>query len=109
MLILFIILLLIFIVLNYLDAKTTYFVTSRVGHKSERNPLGRFLIKKFGVLKGIVILKIFIIVILPMIVWAYTESPIKINIIMFILNVFYIFVVINNKKVCKSLNKDYKF
>ena len=95
--------LIILLYLNYLDAKTTYFVVSKCGFKSEKNPLARLLIKKFGAKKGILILKLIIIFIIPLIIWCYFESPKSIIIVLFILNIFYLFVVVQNYKVCEKV------
>ena len=108
MLFIFIILLTLFFILNFADAKTTYFAVNYYGYRGEKNPIARFLIKKAGNFKGIVLIKSMILLILPLIIWTYLESPLSICIVLFFLNIVYIWVVFHNLKICKKIDNKYK-
>ena len=104
-LILFILLLKIFLLLNLFDAITTYFVVSKCGVFTEKNILVRKFIKKFGVKKGLIYIKLILIIITPAAIWCYIEHALSIIIVLTILDIFYLLVVINNYKICKYIKK----
>lgn len=103
----FISLYILFLVLNYYDAQTTIFVCKHFGFKSEKNPFARFMIKKIGLIKGVVSVKSIIIFISPLIIWSFLESPVSIILTLSALNLLYFYVVINNYKICKKINPKY--
>ncbi|MCK9329349.1 MAG: DUF5658 family protein [Candidatus Cloacimonetes bacterium] len=98
-----------FLYLNYVDAKTTYFVVNIIGSRGEKNPIAKYLINKFGAKKGIILIKSVIIIISPLIFMAYVESPIAISLTLLLLCLAFFFVVLNNIKVCKKINPNYKY
>ena len=108
MLFLFIFLVIIFILLNIFDAITTFYVVSKYSYTSERNPMVRFLIKKYGIKKGLIYTKFIIIFILPLIIWSYIEHALSINIVLIILNIFYLLVVLNNYNIYRKILLDKK-
>lgn len=103
MLIIFIGLFIIFLILNVLDAYSTYQVISYGSYRSERNPLARWIIKKNGNLKGILLVKSAIIIIIPMIIYAYHISHKEIIYVLIGINIVYTLVVINNFKIVKRI------
>ena len=103
----FITLFIIFIILNYFDAATTLFICSRLGVQSEKNPIAKFLMKRFGLKKGIILLKSVIILLIPLIIIAYINNPLSINIVLSILNICYLFIVVNNMRICKRIKIDH--
>jgi hypothetical protein len=109
MLILFILLMLILIYLNVLDALTTYYIVVRQSYNSERNPLVRVFIKRFGAKKGLIMVKSIIIFLLPLIVWCYLDTPFYVCYSLLFLNFLYLFIVFNNKKICKMIDKNFSF
>ena len=88
-----------FLVLNYLDVLSTYKIVKKVGYKGERNPIARWLIKRYGALKGLLILKSIIIFLTPLIFWSYAESPLYLNITLGFINIVYTCVVLNNFRI----------
>jgi len=102
----FITLFIVFIILNYFDATTTLFVCKHLGIQSEKNPIAKILMKKFGLNKGIILLKSVIILIIPLIIIAYLNNPIAINIVLILLNICYLLIVINNKRICKRIKNN---
>jgi len=109
MLTLFILLLTSFLYLNYADAKTTYFVVHNSSSRSEKNPIAKYLIDKMGAMAGIIAIKSIIILIIPLVIWTYLESPFSIIILLLCLNTAYLFVVLNNIKVCKKIYPKYTY
>ena len=94
-----------FLVLNYLDVLSTYKIVKKVGYKGERNPIARWLIKRYGALKGLLILKSIIIFIIPLIFWSYAESPLYLNITLGFIDIVYLYVVLNNFRIFKKVPK----
>ena len=101
MIFLFILLFFAFLVLNYLDVLSTYKIVKKVGYKGERNPIARWLIKRYGALKGLLILKSMIIFVTPLIFWSYAESPLYLNITLGFIDIVYLCVVLNNFRIYK--------
>lgn len=99
---LFVSLLLIFVGLNILDVHSTYLVVSAFGIGSEKNPIAKLLLRKFGNLKGLIFLKSILIFIIPLMIWAYLMSPFEINLTLIIANLLYFFVVVNNYRIYKK-------
>ena len=104
----FICLVVTFYILNLLDATTTFFVVSKCSYKSERNPLVRLLIKKYGAKKGLFYTKLIVLFLLPLIIWSYQEDALYTNIVLVILDIFYLFVVFHNYNICRKIMLDKK-
>ena len=96
----------VFIILNYLDATTTLFICIHLGIQSEKNPIAKYLMKKFGLKKGIILLKSVIIFIIPLIIIAYINNPKAINIVLMLLNICYLLIVVNNMIICKRIKNN---
>ena len=103
MIFLFIFLFVLFLLLNYFDVISTNMIVRQVGHDGERNPIARWLIKRFGTLKGLLILKSVIIPIIPLIIWSYIESSTYLNITLSFLDSLYLAVVWNNFRIIKKI------
>ncbi len=70
-------LLLVFGVLNALDAHSTWLVLKPNRYRQERNPFARMIMKKFGVKRGIVIIKVGILIPFIIFVTQYLKDDIK--------------------------------
>ena len=89
----------IFFILNILDGHSTYRVVSIGSYKNEKNPIARFLIKKLGVLKGIILIKMLSILTVFIMLFKYSKMFTKeFNITMLIADIFYTWVVVHNYK-----------
>jgi hypothetical protein len=101
------ILLLIFILLNVLDAHGTYLVVSHSSYRSERNPIARFLFRRLGLVPGILVLKSIIAVVIFLIIRYYNLLKTEILIILSIANVAYSIIVTKNYKHYRKLKQRY--
>jgi uncharacterized protein YacL len=102
-LILFFCNLFVFMVLNFMDAHSTYLVIRNSNLKSERNPFARYIFNKIGIIRGMVILKLISFSLIPLMIFAYTESPKSINYLLIFINFLYSIVVSNNYKIFKKI------
>jgi len=93
-----------FILLNFLDAHSTYLVVKKSNLKSEKNPIARFIFRKMGIIKGMFFLKMIIIFLIPLMIWTYREDPKSINYLLLFVNFLYTAVVTNNYRIDKRLN-----
>ena len=103
MLYIFVVSFILFLILNLLDAHSTFEIVSRIGHHAERNPVARYFIKTFGIKKGIIYLKMIIIFLVPFIIWSYTISSKEITVLLIGINIVYLIVVINNYMILKKI------
>ncbi|MEA1971779.1 MAG: DUF5658 family protein [Candidatus Cloacimonadota bacterium] len=94
-----------FIILNVLDAHSTFLVVSISDCRSERNPIARYFFKKFGIIRGIIVLKGVILFIIPLMVWVFVTDSYKINLTLTIANFLYSLVVLNNYRIYKKIKK----
>ena len=101
---------LVYFILNILDGHSTYRVVSVGSYKSEKNPIARFFIKKLGALKGIVIIKSFSLAVVYFMLFKYSKNYTKdFNLIFFVADIFYTWVVIHNyKNLYKMINRQEK-
>ncbi len=101
----FLLLLLIFVTLNILDIHSTFLVVMNSSTRSERNPVARFLLKKLGVKRGLVTLKLLLIPILALIVWWYPQARREIVGVLLISNTLYLLVVGNNYRIFRRIQR----
>jgi len=95
-----------FFILNILDAHSTWLVTKPNNFGRERNPLARFFLKKFGVGKGILIFKGVLLTIVGLIIKRVTAHDyFGLNLVMIIGNSLFTYVVINNYKINNRISK----
>ncbi len=101
---------LIYFILNILDGHSTYRVVTISGYKSEKNPIARFFIKKLGALKGIILVKLLSLSVVFVMLFRYAKYFTKdFNLIFFIADIFYSWVVIHNyKTLFKMIDKQEK-
>jgi len=102
-----IVLLIIFISLNILDAHSTYLVVSHSSYESEHNPIAQLLFKKLGLVPGILVLKSIVIVLIFLIVKYYTLLKTEILIILAIANIVYSIIVTKNYRHYRKLKQRY--
>ncbi len=101
----FILLLFVFITLNILDIHSTFLVVINSSTRSERNPIARFLLKKLGVKRGLVTLKLLLLPILALMVWYYPEARREIVGVLLISNFLYLLVVGNNYRIFRRIRR----
>ncbi|MEA2104674.1 MAG: DUF5658 family protein, partial [Candidatus Cloacimonadota bacterium] len=98
----FILLLFIFTILNIMDYDSTYKVISAFGWRREKNPIARFFIKKFGLKKGMLILKSILLIIYPLMIYYFLNEPVDIIITLIVANIIFILIVRNNYKIVRK-------
>jgi len=101
----FLILEFIFLIMNILDACTTYLVVTNSSLRSEKNPLARFFFKKLGLLKGILLLKSCSILLIIFMFICYKLIKSDINLILIIANFVYLIIVLNNYHSYRKIKK----
>jgi hypothetical protein len=92
----FLVLVLLFTILNVMDGHSTFLVVSNSNLRSERNPFARFLFRKLGLKTGIITLKSFSILIIPLAYIFIKDLRSELTFVLLVANAFYIVVVWNN-------------
>ncbi len=101
-----IVLLFFFLLLNLLDAHSTWLVIKPYHFSREKNIIARYFFKKFGLIRGIILFKtILLLVFLAIIVFYVLPEYLTLNISILIGNVIFIFVVLNNYRIYRKINK----
>ncbi len=86
-----------FILLNILDAHSTYLVMRPTHFRRERNPIARWVFRKLGIPRGIVIFKVVLLAILIPAMGFYAGNDLfTINIVLMVSDLIFALVVINN-------------
>lgn len=98
----FILLLLIFALLNYLDFDSTYKVVSNLGIKREKNPIARYFMKKFGLKKGLLFIKSLLLITYPLMIYYFLNDPLDIILVLIVANIIFLFIVRNNYKIVRK-------
>jgi cytochrome bd-type quinol oxidase subunit 2 len=94
----------IFTILNILDAHSTWLVIRPHHYGRERNPVARWVFKKLGLPRGIIIFKIAIFAILiPAGVYYATLEPLTLNIVLIVANIVFGLVVYNNYRIYRRM------
>jgi hypothetical protein len=101
----FIIILLVFLILNYLDAVSTLKVIKLGTYSNERNPIARYFIKRYGAFKGILYIKLVVILLIPLIIYAFVLSQRDTVYTLILIDLVYLFVVVNNFKIAEKMKK----
>ncbi|MCF7919793.1 MAG: DUF5658 family protein [Candidatus Cloacimonetes bacterium] len=96
-------LLLLLVILNILDAISTWKVVKLGSNRNERNPIARFLFNKLGPLAAMLILKGIAIIIIAYVALFYKKFLPDIHTFAIILNAFYLYIVIHNYHVLKKM------
>jgi hypothetical protein len=94
----------IFILLNVLDAHSTWSVLKPNHYRRERNPVARWIFRKLGLPKGIIIFKTVLLLFLGVVIaWYASYEPLLLNIVLFVANLVFLLVVIHNYNVCRKM------
>jgi hypothetical protein len=94
----------IFVILNVLDGHSTYIVLRPNHFARERNPVAKWVFKKLGILRGIIIWKALLLSVLMYLMFTeYLTEPYFLNILLITANIFFTWVVIHNYRVYRKL------
>ncbi|HOD54468.1 MAG TPA: DUF5658 family protein [Candidatus Cloacimonadota bacterium] len=104
----FIVLFIMFLALNYLDAVSTLKVIQLGSFRNERNPIARWVIKKYGAFKGILMIKGVIVILIPFIIYAFIISARDTVYTLVLIDAVYLLVVMNNFKIAKKMRHLYQ-
>lgn len=96
---------LLLIILNLLDAVSTWKVVKLGSNKNERNPLARWLFNLIGPIPAMIILKGLAIVIVIYITFNYKKFQPDLDTFIIIINAIYLWIVIHNFQVLKKMKK----
>jgi hypothetical protein len=91
-----------FLILNILDAHSTWLVLRPDNYHRERNPIARWVFKKLMLPMGIVFFKASILGPLSIFIMYWWNEAFTINLALLIGNLLYLYVVIHNYKVQKG-------
>jgi hypothetical protein len=91
-----------FLILNILDAHSTWLVLRPDNYHRERNPIARWVFKKLMLPMGIVLFKASILGPLSIFIMYWWNEAFTINLALLIGNLLYLYVVIHNYKVQKG-------
>lgn len=96
----------VFTILNILDAHSTWLVIRPNHYERERNPIARWIFKKLGLPRGIILFKIAIFAILiPAGALYATWEPLTLNIVLIVANLIFGLVVWNNYRIHRRLQR----
>lgn len=89
-----------FILLNLLDAHSTYIVMRPFYFEREKNPIARWVFRKMGIPRGIIIFKALLLAILIPAMGFYAGNDLfTINIVLIVANTVFALVVGNNYRI----------
>ncbi len=95
-----------FILLNVLDAHSTYLVMRPNHFRRERNPVARFIFRIIGIPNGIIIFKAVLLAILIPAMGFYAGNDLfTINIVLLVSNMVFTWVVIHNYRLYKKIKE----
>lgn len=96
----------IFTLLNILDGHSTWQVIKPNHFHRERNPLARWIFRKLGIPRGIVIFKVILLLILAGAFYIYSRSDVlTLNIVLLVANTVFLLVVVHNYQVSRRLHR----
>lgn len=96
----------VFTVLNVLDAHSTWLVIKPNHYERERNPVARWVFRKLGLPRGIIIFKIVIFAILiPACAYYAIWEPLTLNIVLIVANIVFALVVWNNYRIYRRMRR----
>ncbi len=99
----FILLLFTFIALNILDIHSTFLVVTNTSIRSEKNPIARFFLKRLGVKRGLITLKMILLPVIVLMAWYYPHSRKEIIGVLLLSNFLYLAVVANNYRIFRRI------
>lgn len=96
----------VFIILNILDAHSTWCVLRPYHYHRERNPVARWIFRKLGLIRGIFAFKAILILGLSAATGFYTAyDPLTINIVLIVANLVFSWVVWHNYNIHRKIRK----
>ncbi|MGC9361741.1 MAG: DUF5658 family protein [Candidatus Syntrophosphaera sp.] len=96
----------IFILLNVLDGHSTWKVLRPHHYRRERNPVARWIFRKFGLPRGIVVFKVVLLGILTAAIAVYASyETFLLNIILCVADIVFLIVVLHNYRVSRRLEQ----
>jgi len=98
----------VFLILNVLDAHSTWLVLKPNHYHRERNPIARWVFRKLRIPKAIVIFKSLILIPLGIFIAYWRKEALTINIALLIGNLLFIYVIIHNYRVSRHYKKQYE-
>ena len=94
----------IFLALNVLDAHSTWCVLRPNHYERERNPIARWILRKLGLVRGIMIFKGCLVLILATSIGFYVAyDPLTINIVLIVAILLFAWVVWHNYRIVARL------
>ncbi len=97
-----------FLILNILDAHSTWLVLKPDNYHRERNLIARWFFRKVRIPAAIILFKSLLMSILGLIVINWRSEVLTINLGLFIGNLIFIWVVIHNYRVSRRYKKRHK-
>jgi hypothetical protein len=99
-------LLFVFVILNVLDGHSTWLVVQPDHYRREKNPFARFIMKKLGLIPGIITLKLLLLIPLALVTMDYFKDDMKGYILVFSgADLLYSLVVSNNYRIYRKMRK----
>jgi hypothetical protein len=95
----------VFIILNTLDAHSTWLVLKPNHYHRERNPIARWVFRKLRIPRAIIIFKSLILIPLGIFIAFWRKEALTINIALLIGNLVFILVVLHNYKVSRHYRR----
>ncbi len=104
--VLLLILFCVFVLLNVLDGHSTWMVLRPNRYHRERNPVARWVFRKLGLPRGIVIFKFVLLLILGLAFAFYAASDtFVLNIVLLVANLVFLLVVLHNYRVYRKIHR----
>ncbi len=98
----------VFLVLNVLDAHSTWLVTGKHHYHRERNPVARWMFRKLKLPRGIIVFKTLLLSPLVMAIGFYAAwETFNLNIILSVANLIFLLAVIHNYRIARRLRRYY--
>lgn len=92
--------LMLFVLLNVLDGHSTYIVMRPNHFYREKNPIARFVFRKLGCFRGVVIFKaVLLAILIPAMSFYAGNDLFTINIVLLVANIVFTLVVFNNYRI----------
>lgn len=99
-------LLFLFIIVNILDAHSTFMVLRPHYYERERNPIARWVFRKLGIPSGIIIFKVALLsILIPAMAFYAGNDLLTINIVLVVSNLVFALVVHNNYLVYRKIRR----
>lgn len=95
---------LVFIILNILDGHSTFLVLKPHHYHREKNPVARWIFKKLGIPRGIIIFKTLLLVVLILAISYYAAwDALTINVTLLVADLVFLLVVLHNYRVYRRM------